>query len=160
MDLLLIDQARVFGATILTGALLGVLFDLYRVLRGVMRPRGYVTAATDLLYWIVATAVTVLALLLCNWLELRLYVFLGLVSGAAAYYRLLSRRAIFLLIRLLRLIGWLGARLKQVFVYTVIRPVKLIWHILLFPFAKARQPIGRLWRQCRNWLAPKEVPPS
>lgn len=160
MELLLIDQARVFGATILTGALLGVLFDFYRVLREVLRPRGYVTAVADLLYWIVATAITILALLMCNWLELRMYVFLGLLSGAAAYYRLLSRQAIFMLARVLRLAGWLGTRLQRVLIYTLIKPVQLLLHILLFPFAKARQPAGRLWRKCRNWLAPKEVPPS
>ena len=133
-------QAQTFTFTLLTGAFLGILFDFYRVVRSVLRPRGAVTALGDLLYWLVATAVVLLSLLMCNWLELRLYVFLGLVSGALAYYRMLSRYMMYLLIRVLgalgRLIGWI----RQIIAYAILRPVAFVLRLLILPFVKFRKP--------------------
>lgn len=137
----LYGQAQTFAFTLLTGAFLGILFDFYRVVRSLLvRPRGAITAIGDLLYWLVATAVVLLSLLLCNWLELRFYVFLGLVSGALAYYRMLSRYTIYLLIRVLWALGWLMGWVRKIIAYAILRPVTFVLHLLILPFVKARKP--------------------
>ncbi len=136
----LYGQAQTFAFTLLTGVLLGILFDFYRVVRSLVRPRGAVTALGDLLYWLVATAVVLLSLLMCNWLELRLYAFLGLVSGAFAYYRMLSRYMMYLLIHVLRALGRLIGWIRQIIAYAILRPVTFALRLLILPFIKARKP--------------------
>lgn len=154
----LYGQIQIFLVTLLTGAFLGIIFDFYRVLRGVFRPRFVMTTVADLIYWIVATATVLVSLLLCNWLELRLYVFLGLLGGGVAYYRLLSRYAIYLMIRALRCIGWLLRWGKKIFVYTVILPVSFVTRLLAWPLVQARHQLGRMWRKLST-IKPEDKPP-
>ena len=95
-------QVETFLLTILTGIILGVVFDFYRVMRGVFRPHWIVTSVTDLFYWLIATAIVFVVLIAGNGGEVRFYVFLGLVAGVVVYYRLLSKSAIRIIIWLLR----------------------------------------------------------
>jgi len=116
-----------------TAMLLGVLFDVYRVLRGFFRPPWLITSVTDLVYWLVAAGVAFLALILGNWGELRFYVFIAMFLGVAAYYRLASRHVIKLLITLLRLAARAWRFAKLVFLFTFIKPVTLIVRTSLLP---------------------------
>lgn len=90
----IVVQVTVFALTIAIGTLLGILFDLYRVIRGRLRPGKLATALGDLLFWLVATALTFALLVVGNWGELRLYVWVGFLSGAFVYHLLLSRRIV------------------------------------------------------------------
>ena len=80
-------QVFTFLMTIVTGMLLGGLFDCYRVLRRTFKPKAFMTWLADLLYWLVATVVMFIALVFSNWGELRFYVFIGVLSGLGVYYR-------------------------------------------------------------------------
>ena len=86
-------QLETFLCLALTGIALSFLFDCYRLMRGIGSPRGLITATTDLLFWLLATAVVFAVLLSSNWGEIRLYVFVSLVGGVLVYYQLLSHRA-------------------------------------------------------------------
>lgn len=154
----LYGQIQIFLGTLLTGALLGIIFDFYRVLRGIFRPRFIATTMADFVYWIVATATVLISLLLYNWLELRLYVFLGLLGGAAGYYRLFSRYAIFLMIRMMRFVGWLLRWGKKAFVCIVILPLSFVLRILAWPLHSTRRQLGRVWRKI-SAMKPKDQPP-
>lgn len=98
-------QATSFLITVLAGLLLGLLFDTYRVMRRRTKPRGLVTSLGDLLFWALATTVTFTLLLLGNWGELRLYVFVGLSLGVAFYYWTVSRLYIRSLVGMIRAAG-------------------------------------------------------
>jgi len=127
------SQLNTFIITVATGILLGVLFDCYRVLRGTFRPRAVMTWFADLLYWLIATVIVFLALVLSNWGELRFYVFLGIVSGVILYYRLLSLYTIRLFATIVRLVKWLVALIKKIIVL-IIKPVALGIKIICWPF--------------------------
>jgi spore cortex biosynthesis protein YabQ len=88
----------------MTGIVLGGLFDCYRVLRGTFNPRILITWFTDLLYWLVATAIVFIALVFSNWGELRLYVFIGILGGLGLYYNWLSLYVIRLFSKTIKLI--------------------------------------------------------
>lgn len=127
------SQLYTFIITIATGILLGALFDCYRVLRGTFRPRAVMTWVTDLLYWLIATVIVFLALVVSNWGELRFYVFLGIVSGVILYYRLLSLYAIRLLLAIIRLIKGIVTLFKKAVVF-IIKPIVLCINIIYWPF--------------------------
>ena len=152
-------QAYTFAVMIVTGALLGILFDCYRVAGSMLRVRGRVTLVLDLIYWVVATCIVLASLVLCNWLELRLYVFLGLIGGAVSYYRWLSRYVMALLLRLAVWGGQLVAWSYKVVWFVVIRPFSLVMRLLLLPLVKVRPPAARVWRKVKQWELRQKKPP-
>lgn len=152
-------QAYTFAVMIVTGALLGILFDCYRVAGSMLRVRGRVTLVLDLIYWVVATCIVLASLVLCNWLELRLYVFLGLAGGAVGYYRWLSRYVMALLLRLAVWGGRLLAWTYRAVWFVVIKPFGLVMRLLLLPLVKVRQPAAHVWRKVKQWEIRQKKPP-
>jgi len=150
----LASQIFTFSVTVVTGMVLGMLFDCYRVMRGAFKLTKVITWFTDLLYWLIATTVVFIALLASNWGELRLYVFIGIVSGLGVYYNFLSRYAIRFLYVIVRLIMWIAGMLRRIFSIAVLKPgaygIRLLSWPILFAYCK-----------CKGWyetLYPK--PPS
>lgn len=74
-------QLYAFGIVLLAGVNLGLFFDLFRVIRGLLRPGLLATPLLDLLFWALVTPILVLYLILANWGELRGYVVIGLALG-------------------------------------------------------------------------------
>lgn len=133
----LTSQVLTFVMTIVTGILLGILFDCYRVLRGTFNPKTLMTWFTDLLYWLVATAVVFIALVVSNWGELRFYVFMGILSGVGVYYRWLSLYAIRLLSSIVRLIIATLGLMKRTFISILLRPGVYCMRMASRPFVFA-----------------------
>lgn len=123
------DQLFAFSVTIGIGFLAGILFDIYRVFRGLWGPRKLGTFIGDFLFWLIMTGVVFTLLLIGNWGEIRIYVFIGMALGAYFYVRLLSKkwkeliRKIFIwlnkvLIKAWKVISW---------------PFRMVLKLLLFP---------------------------
>jgi len=106
----------------MTGILLGGLFDCYRVLRGTFKPKVLVTWFTDLLYWLIATAVVFIALVFSNWGELRFYVFIGILGGLVLYYNWLSLYIIRLFSCMIKLIIAALSLMKKIFIGVFLKP--------------------------------------
>ena len=140
------SQVITFLITIATGIVLGVLFDCYRVLRGNFRSRGLVTCLTDLLYWLLATVVVFLALVVSNWGELRFYVFLGILSGVGLYYRLVSLYAIRLFSFFIRFVKSIVNFIKRVVKVFFIRPILFCIKIIGWPFRFAQSRLRSWYR--------------
>ena len=86
------DQLFAFIVTMGIGFLAGIIFDVYRVFRGLWRPRKLGTFFGDILFWLVMTVLVFALLLFGNWGEMRIYVFLGVAFGAYLYVHYLSKR--------------------------------------------------------------------
>jgi len=96
------SQAAAFLASAAFGAVLGIFFDIFRVLRRLFRHKTAATAAQDALFWVASTIVLFLLLLHLNNGEIRGYLFLGLLLGAIIYNMTLSRYFIALMLVFLR----------------------------------------------------------
>jgi spore cortex biosynthesis protein YabQ len=131
----LASQVTTFVMTIMTGALLGVLFDLYRVLRRSHNPSAVCTWFTDLLYWLVATTVIFIALVFSNWGELRFYVFIGILSGLGLYYNWLSIYTIRLFAHGIRLIVSTIGLLRKIVSNVLFRPTRYCMRMICWPVA-------------------------
>ncbi len=151
-------QIRTFLFIVITGIVLGILFDTYRVLRRRFRPPWLVTSLTDLLYCLLASAIAFTALLASNWGELRFYVYIALLVGIIAYYRLVSQYVMKFIMALLLLITKLCRLTKLAVAFTIIKPVVLVTRTVLWPF----RFIGRkysAWYKRRRPPPPEEIPP-
>lgn len=83
-------QLYMFMVLTLTGIVVGILYDFFRTLRDVFKVRGRLASLGDLVFWLVATLFGIAGLILGNWGELRLYVFLALALGLFLYFQLAS----------------------------------------------------------------------
>lgn len=151
-------QAATFVMTVTVGVLLGVIFDFYRVLRGVFKPRAITTYIFDLMYWLLAIALAFGGLLVSNWGELRFYVFLGLTGGAAIYYKLLSRYAIWLLVRTIRVFLLTLEWLNKLVITFIIKPAGWFLRLCLMPFTYAGRKTAGLKNRATVWYK-KLLPP-
>lgn len=103
-------QLYSLAGTIISGLVIGFLFDFYRILRMAARPKKFFTVAGDLLFGFLAAAVTFFLLLYSNWGEFRFYIFLGMFIGVFCYYKILSKFVVGWLVRLCR---WLQRILRK-----------------------------------------------
>ncbi|GEM_PF-6816801 len=96
-------QANSFGLMILAGVLVGLLFDLFRILKGRLFARRKVTSFFwDLFYCFLAAAIIYYCTILGSWGELRFYLLVGAFGGILLYFMLASRIVIRLLVWAIR----------------------------------------------------------
>ena len=150
----LTGQVMTFVITIMTGILLGVVFDCYRVLRGTFNPKPLLTWFTDLLYWLVATAVVFIALVFSNWGELRFYVFIGILSGLGLYYNWLSLYFIRLFAKTIKLIVAGLLLIKKIFIGVFIRPGAYCIRMVSWPFMFVGRTVITWYHKC--WPKPPD----
>lgn len=141
-------QLYAFGIVLLAGVNLGLFFDLFRVIRGLLRPGLLSTPLLDLLFWALVTPVLVLYLILANWGELRGYVLVGLALGFFFYRLLFSGIVISLLLWLVDVIRgvlnlvltfllWLGS-----FPILLLQEIRFHWSHRVRTLGRPR----RVWR--------------
>ncbi|MCE5287245.1 MAG: spore cortex biosynthesis protein YabQ [Pelosinus sp.] len=140
----LASQAGIFVLTLATGAGLAVLFDVYRVIRRQCRFRTVLTYIGDFIYWVIATCIAFGMLLASNGGEIRLYVFIGLLSGAVLYYQLLSRYVIKSIMRMLRIAGGCLKYLFFVWQHIICKPLRWLLKVILAPARAASGVFGRI----------------
>lgn len=152
-------QVYAFCVTMLIGFLLGIFFDMYRVLRGVIRPRRIITHLGDLLFWFVSTGFIFLLLLFGNWGEIRLYVFIGIGLGALVYLHWCSRITVKLLFFILKILSYvldIIITFLQYLVIILLFPLRILKKIIIVPigFIGTAMNAGRkqLVRMLRRWF--------
>ncbi|VBB06401.1 spore cortex protein yabq (spore yabq) [Lucifera butyrica] len=140
-------QAETFFFVLWLGIVLGILFDFYRVLRGIFRPRWIMGTLADLGYWVLAIVVVFGSLLAENWGEVRGYTFLGLIAGIGVYYRLFSHYVLRLLIRFFQCLALLGRWLRTAVLYGFIKPVCFSGRLLAAPWLFAGRTIRHYYQK-------------
>lgn len=80
--------------SLLAGVITGILFDLYRVFRGLENPNIVVTFIEDTLFWILTGIIVFIFLLVTNHAYMREYVYITIAAGVFLYIVLLSKHFI------------------------------------------------------------------
>ena len=85
------NQAYLFLIFILNGILIGILFDIFRILRRSFKTPNFVTYIEDTLFWIISTLSVIYSLFVFNNGEIRGYIFIGIIFGIAIYMLFFSK---------------------------------------------------------------------
>jgi len=124
-----VNQAYVFLSTVYGGIIIGFIYDLYRMIRRIIRPKRFMTGALDMLFWLTTSLVTFIVLYFANGGEVRLYTFLGFILGFTIYMLALSPFV-------MGLFYWLYGLTKKVlnFLMRIIMvPIRFLWRIIMIP---------------------------
>lgn len=143
---------------------MGVVFDLFRVLRSSGHPRGLLSWLSDVLYWVSVTPLVVGLLLHANWGELRFYVLLGIALGLVLYFTVFSPLVLEVLFTIWRTVGFVVSWTMHFVLTVVTLPVMLVRNVSYawrsfstsrggaFAPRSDRQPWVRLpWRANLAW---------
>ena len=84
------NQAYLFFIFIIDGILIGLLFDLFRISRKVIKTNNLATYVEDILFWILTGLIILYSIFVFNNGELRLFMFLGIILGAFIYMLFIS----------------------------------------------------------------------
>lgn len=88
----LLAQIEAFFLTFIVGMLAGLIFHYYQTTIRSLRVGRIVLYLMDFILWIMLIIIIAAALLVINQGEMRVYVFLALITGGAVYYLSLARR--------------------------------------------------------------------
>lgn len=84
------NQVTVFLWTIMIGAILGFVFDFFRILRRKGNTKDIMVYLQDVMFWLIVTIVIIVSTFLINDGELRGYMLFGYILGAVFYILLFS----------------------------------------------------------------------
>ena len=76
---------------IITGIVIGILFDIFRILRKSFKTADWITYLQDILFWVFAGCVMLFSIFTFNNGEIRSYVFIGIILGIILYMLSISR---------------------------------------------------------------------
>lgn len=148
------SQVSSFIITVCIGIILGLVFDLYRIFRGFIKPKWYTTHIGDLIFWLLATIISFFILLQGNFGEVRIYVFIGFTLGLILYFKLLSKNVQRIILKTIEIIVNIILYLVKI----IMIPIKIIKSIILIPIGM----IGFLYNQLSliiKWIIKKMLLP-
>ena len=130
-------QSFVFMFTVYGGIIIGLLYDIYRVLKGSRRGDRFITSAWDVLFLLASVLVVLWALFSSNYGDIRAYVFIGFIVGFFLYDKILSRIALALFNFVKRNVIFFFKTTNNL----LILPFKFVFNLLWYPLSRAWQYI-------------------
>lgn len=91
MTITLTQQLIILSYFILCGAIIGVVFDIFRILRVIIKTGVILTALEDLLFCIISILVFIFFAIKFNLGIIRWYMFFSIMFGFIVYYYTLSK---------------------------------------------------------------------
>ncbi|WP_350343746.1 spore cortex biosynthesis protein YabQ [Proteinivorax tanatarense] len=140
----LIIQGYIFLVMLVLGVILGMLYDIYRFLKGRLGWKGRELYLTDGVFWLIVTVVAFCVLLLSNWGQLRVYIFISIFAGLVFYLSILSKLFIKILIKTEQVLCQSWKIIKDFFrvirniigfiIKFFLRVISIIFWPIIFPF--------------------------
>lgn len=85
------NQAFLFLIFTLNGLIIGLLFDIFRILRKSFKTPNFVTYIEDTVFWILTGILILYSIFTFNNGEIRFFMFLGIIIGILLYLLIFSR---------------------------------------------------------------------
>ena len=115
------NQAYLFLVFSLTGVVIGVLFDFFRILRRSIKTSNTITYIEDILFWVISGFLIISAIFKFNDGELRAYLFIGIFLGIIIYIMLFTKLVNNIFLKILTpvklLLDFILSLSKKIFVF-------------------------------------------
>ena len=135
------NQAYLFLVFSLTGVIIGVLFDFFRILRRTIKTSNFITYVEDIIFWILTGVLILYNIWYFNNGEIRIFLFLGIILGVLIYMSTLSSIVIKIFSEILRVI---------------LKILKLPLKTIIVIFRKITTTIAKIFKKYTKKIANKE----
>ena len=126
------NQGYIFLIFILNGILIGLLFDVFRILRKTFSTKDFITYIEDILFWIITGILVLYSVFRFNNGEIRLYMFVAILIGVISYMLLLSSHIIKINVHIINFIKKVVGKILNI----IIKPFKSFFGFLSKVFIK------------------------
>ena len=120
------NQFLLFLIYLISGILIGIVFDFFRSLRKSIKTSNLFTYIEDILFWTITSFIIILTILKYNYGELRLYIFLGIGAGLMVYLLTLSKLLIKLNVAIMNVFVLAFRKIKTLLLKILGRPIGFI----------------------------------
>ena len=114
----------------LTGMAIGILFDIFRILRRSFKTADIITYLQDVLFWILAGLIVLFAIFRFNNGEIRSYLFIGIAIGILLYMLTMSKFIVKYCVKLIqgltKIISYPFHIIGKFFQKLIIKPISLL----------------------------------
>ena len=121
-----VNQAYLFIIFILNGILIGLIFDIFRIMRKSFKTPNFLTHLEDTVFWILTAFIILYSLFIFNNGQFRMYVFIGVLLGISVYMLFFSKTIINISVKILKFIKRIFLKTYQIILY----PVKIIYKFI------------------------------
>lgn len=104
MDFNIRGETIVFLASINTGLIAGMIYDVYRVFRYYSKPKKILSFIEDLIFWLLISIVFFFTLIKTTEGVIRGFLFFGFLLGLGIYFKLISKYIFIIIKSIIRLI--------------------------------------------------------
>lgn len=129
MNQIVSSQAMLFLTSVQIGVLMGVLFDLIRIVRKMIKHPNFLVQIEDFLYWIACALIGFYMLYICNYAEIRPYIFIGMILGGVFYFSTFS-------IVFMKIATWVIEYVKALLrklIALILIPIRGMIHLISIP---------------------------
>lgn len=112
------------------GVYIGMALDSYREFEKLMKRRRLLTIMFEILFWILQGMILFYLLFIVNYGELRLYIFLAILCGFAAYQALLKEKYLFIFHKVIHFIQRCIQLCQKFIHFFIIQPVRTCYKII------------------------------
>lgn len=126
------NQAYLFLIFTINGILIGLLFDVFRILRRSFKTSDIITYAQDILFWILTGFILLYSIFTFSNGEIRLFMFLGVFLGCLIYMLVFSKYFIKINVKIILVIKKIVTQIISIFIF----PLKIIINFIKKVFFK------------------------
>lgn len=112
---------------IFTGIAIGILFDIFRILRKSFKTVDFITYLQDILFWVLAGCIMLFSIFTFNDGEIRSYVWIGIILGVIIYMLSISKLFVKLSVSIIKVIkkilSYPISIIKKIANITIVRPL-------------------------------------
>jgi spore cortex biosynthesis protein YabQ len=131
------EQAQIFIAAVEAGIIIGIFYDVFRIIRKIIPHPNWVIQLEDLIYWIIVSSFMFFVLFSKNYGEIRGFALLGAFLGNVTYFFTFS-------IFLMKISDWIIYWIKRIIrglIKIVLIPIRMILKILSYPYKWISRPM-------------------
>lgn len=151
MNQIVNSQALLFITCIEIGIIMGMFYDLIRIIRKIVKHANIIIQIQDTFYWIICAFIGFYMLYINNYAAIRPFVFIGILLGITFYFLTFS----ILFIKLATIIIYYTKKIIYQIIHKVAIPIKALLHILSIPLSWMIQRKKKLSnykkRKMRTW---------
>lgn len=127
------NQAYLFLIFIINGILVGIIFDIFRILRKSFNTSNIVTSAEDILFWILSALLVMYCIFKFNNGQFRMYIFIGIFLGITIYMLFFSKYIIKVSVKIVTSFKKIFSFIYKIIYYLVSKIYSLIKIVILKP---------------------------
>ncbi len=144
---MVLNQAELFLIFVLDGAIIGLIFDIFRILRKSFKTADFITVIEDIIFWLIAGFIVLYSIFVFNNGEIRFFMFLGVLLGVMLYMLILSNLIIKASVTIINIIKKIVGFIFKILIFPIQQIYKFIKNILKKPILFCIINVKKFFRQ-------------